>query len=46
MSFAQEIKNIRQHCFLSQEAFCERIEGIFFICESMESGRSKPNLVQ
>ncbi len=45
MSFAQEIKNIRQHCFLSQEAFARELKVSFSSVNRWESGRSKPNLV-
>lgn len=45
MSFAQEIKYIRQRCFLSQEAFARELNVSFSSVNRWESGRSKPNLV-
>ena len=45
MSFSQEIKNIRQHCFLSQESFARELNGSFSSVNRWESGRAKPNLV-
>ena len=45
MSFAQEIKNIRQHCFLSQEAFARELNVSFSSVNRWESGRAKPNII-
>ena len=45
MSFAQEIKNIRQHCFISQEAFARELKVSFSSVNRWEGGRAKPNLV-
>ena len=45
MSFAQELRNIRQHCFLSQEAFARELKVSFSSVNRWEGGRAKPNLV-
>ena len=45
MDFAQEFKNIRQHCFLSQEAFARELNVSFSSVNRWEGGRAKPNLV-
>ena len=45
MSFAQEIKNLRQRCFLSQEAFARELKVSFSSVNRWEGGRAKPNLV-
>jgi len=44
MSFAEELKSIRQHCFLSQEAFARELNVSFSSVNRWESGRAKPNL--
>ena len=45
MSFAEEIKTVRQHCFLSQEAFARELNVPFSSVNRWESGKAKPNLV-
>ena len=45
MSFADEIKNIRKHCFLSQEAFARELNVSFSTVNRWETGKAKPNLV-
>lgn len=44
MSFGDELKNIRQHCFLSQEAFARELNVSFSSVNRWEGGRAKPNL--
>ncbi len=45
MSFSEEIKSIRQHSFLSQEAFARELNVSFSSVNRWEGGRAKPNLV-
>ena len=45
MSFSDEIKKIRQHCFLSQETFARELNVSFSSVNRWEGGRAKPNLV-
>lgn len=45
MSFSEELRNIRQHCFLSQEAFARELNVSFSSVNRWEGGRSKPNMV-
>ena len=45
MSFSDEIKKVRQHCFLSQEAFARELNVSFSSVNRWEGGRAKPNLV-
>lgn len=45
MSIGHEIKDIRQHCFLSQKAFAEQLNVSFASVNRWESDRVKPNLV-
>ena len=44
MSFSEEIKFIRQHSFLSQEAFARELNVSFSSVNRWESGKTKPNL--
>ncbi len=44
MSFSDEIKKVRQHCFLSQEAFARELNVSFSSVNRWEGGRAKPNL--
>ena len=44
MSFAEEIKKIRQRSFLTQQDFAKKIGVAFSTVNRWESGRSKPNL--
>ena len=43
MSFAEELKAIRQHCLLSQEAFAKELNVSFSSVNRWEGGRAKPN---
>ena len=45
MSFSDEIKKVRQHCFLSQESFARELNVSFSSVNRWEGGRAKPNLV-
>lgn len=44
MSFSDELKNIRQHSFLSQEAFARELNVSFSSVNRWEGGRAKPNI--
>ena len=44
ISFAEALKSIRQHCFLSQEAFARELHVSFSSVNRWESGKSKPSL--
>lgn len=44
MSFSEELKRIRQHSFLSQEAFARELNVSFSSVNRWEGGRAKPNL--
>lgn len=44
MSLSEEIKKIRQSCFLSQEAFARELNVSFSSVNRWESEKSKPNL--
>ena len=45
MSFSEELRSIRQHCFLSQEAFARELNVSFSSVNRWEGGRAKPNMV-
>lgn len=45
MSFSEELKSIRQHSFLSQEAFARELNVSFSSVNRWEGGRAKPNMV-
>ena len=45
MSVSEELRNIRQHCFLSQEAFARELNVSFSSVNRWEGGRAKPNMV-
>ena len=45
MSFSEELKRIRQHNFLSQEAFARELGVSFSSVNRWEGGRAKPNLL-
>lgn len=45
MSFSEELKNIRQKSFLSQEAFARELGVSFSSVNRWEGGRAKPNLM-
>ena len=42
MSFSNDIKNIRQRCFLSQEAFAKELGVSFATVNRWESEKTKP----
>jgi len=42
MSFTDDIKEIRQKCFLSQEAFAKELGVSFATVNRWESGKTKP----
>lgn len=44
MNFPEEIKNIRQRSFLSQDEFAKEIGVAFSTVNRWEGGKSKPNL--
>lgn len=44
MAYSDEIKKIRQKCFLSQEAFGREISVSFSSINRWESGKTKPNM--
>ena len=43
MGFPEEIKRIRQRCFLTQHDFAKEVQVSFATVNRWESGRSKPN---
>ena len=43
-SFAEALRTIRKHCFLSQEAFARELNVSFSSVNRWESGKSKPSL--
>lgn len=45
MTYSEEIKKIRQKCFLSQEAFGRELEVSFSSVNRWENGKSKPNMI-
>lgn len=45
MSFSEELKDIRRHSFLSQEAFARELNVSFSSVNRWEGGRAKPNMV-
>lgn len=44
MIYSEEIKKIRQKCFLSQEAFARELGVSFSSINRWEGGKSKPNM--
>ena len=44
MSFSEELKSIRQHSFLSQEAIARELNVSFSSVNRWEGGRANPNL--
>jgi DNA-binding transcriptional regulator YiaG len=44
MAYSDEIKKIRQKCFLSQEAFARELGVSFSSINRWEGGKSKPNM--
>ena len=45
MTYSEEIKKIRQKCFLSQEAFGRELGVSFSSVNRWETGKSKPNMI-
>ena len=45
MSFSEELKRVRQSCFLSQETFARKLNVSFSSVNRWEGDRAKPNLV-
>ena len=45
MGFHDEIKNIRQNCFLSQDAFANALQVSFSTINRWETGKTIPNYV-
>lgn len=45
MTFAEEIKRIRQRSFLSQEAFAKEVNVSFSTVNRWETGKTRPNLM-
>lgn len=43
MKFAEEIKRIRQRCFLTQNNFAKKVHVVFSTVNRWENGKSKPN---
>lgn len=44
MGFPEEIKRIRQRCFLTQSDFAKEVNVAFSTVNRWEGGRAKPNL--
>lgn len=44
MTYSEEIKKIRQKCFLSQEAFGRELRVSFSSVNRWECGKTKPNI--
>lgn len=44
MEFPEEIKRIRQRCFLTQSAFAKEVKVAFSTVNRWEGGKAKPNL--
>lgn len=45
MTFAEELKRIRQRSFLSQEAFAKEVNVSFSTVNRWETGKTRPNLM-
>ena len=45
MGFPEEIKRIRQRCFLTQGDFAKELQVAFSTVNRWEGGKAKPNLV-
>ena len=45
MTFAEELKRIRQRSFLSQEAFAKKVNVSFSTVNRWETGKTRPNLM-
>lgn len=44
MGFPEEIKRIRQRCFLTQSDFAKEVQVAFSTVNRWEGGKTKPNL--
>lgn len=44
MKFSEEIKRIRQRCFLTQNDFAKEVNVAFSTVNRWEGGKAKPNL--
>lgn len=44
MSFPEEIKRLRERCFLTQEDFAKEVKVAFSTVNRWEGGRARPNL--
>lgn len=44
MGFPEEIKRIRQRCFLTQQDFAKEVQVVFSTVNRWEGGKAKPNL--
>lgn len=45
MGFPEEIKRIRQRCFLTQKNFAKEVKVAFSTVNRWEGGHAKPNLI-
>ena len=45
MGFSEEIKKIRQRCFLTQQDFTKEVQVAFSNVNRWEGGKAKPNLI-
>lgn len=45
MNFPEEIKKIRQRCFLTQSDFAKDVQVAFSTVNRWEGGKAKPNLM-
>ena len=45
MGFSEEIKKIRQRCFLTQQDFTKEVQVAFSTVNRWEGGKAKPNLI-
>ena len=43
MGFPEEIKRIRQRCFLTQQEFAQEVQVAFSTVNRWEGGKAKPN---
>ncbi len=45
MGFPEEIKKIRQRCFLTQQDFAQEVQVAFSTVNRWEGGKAKPNFI-
>ncbi|MDU4671421.1 MAG: helix-turn-helix transcriptional regulator [Finegoldia magna] len=45
MGFPEEIKRIRQRCFLTQQDFAKKVQVAYSTVNRWEGGKAKPNLI-